>query len=177
MVSTLCSAPFAHQHIDTNGEVRICCAFKSGAHKDAQGNTYNVTTHTLEESWNSDYIKQLRLDLIAGIKPDACSACWKLESADNSRGQSVRIGTNKRVPIDKIQDRIKHAIEHNGEVTEPALDFQIMTGNLCNLACKMCSPRFSTQWSKFFSNAGYTNIKDIKFSKDTNNYDDDEDDD
>jgi sulfatase maturation enzyme AslB (radical SAM superfamily) len=170
MKSTICPMPFAHQHIETNGEIKVCCAGKYGAHKDTDARPYSIQTHSLSEAWNSEYLKKLRLDLIAGKEPDDCSLCWDTENPERTKGASIRLGATRRIPISTIQDRIDYAIAHNGELDQLPYDFQIMTGNLCNLACKMCGPRFSSQWSKFFSNAGYTSVKEIVFNKDSLNF-------
>jgi organic radical activating enzyme len=147
MSSTICPYPFAHTDIEPNGEIKYCCAAISGEHTDEDGQVYNVNTHTLSRAWNSDKLCNLRTSLIAGEKPEACRVCWEQEAA---AGNSLRLKALNRIPIESIQQRIEHAENYNGVVPDLAFDFQVSTGNLCNLACKMCNPAFSTNFGKFF---------------------------
>lgn len=165
MSSTICPLPFSHQHVQPNGEIRFCCAARPDSNKNNQQEVLNVNTHTLLDAWNSPSIKDLRLQLIQGQAPEACQYCWERESADHTQGTSMRIDFLSRIPIDTIKDRIEYAKDHKGELNEKPFDFQIMSGNLCNLSCKMCTPQYSTSYSKFYSNKGITNLKEIKFSK------------
>ena len=168
MSNTLCSFPFVHTDIEPNGDIKFCCAATNREHKDNEGQVYNITTHTLKDAWNSDQLKQTRLEMIAGGKPAICSYCWMMENEDNTKGASVRLqAANRRAPIESIQDRIDYARAHNGELSDDylAYDFQLSIGNLCNLACKMCNPGYSTQYQKFFRKV-YNNPQDVKFVTD-----------
>jgi len=152
MSNTLCSFAFAHTDIEPNGDIKFCCAARPGANRDPNGNVYNVTTHTLKEAWNSEILKKTRMEMIQGKHPEVCNYCWQLENSDNTQGTSIRLqAAETRIPISSISDRIEYARNHNGELKDLAFDFQLSIGNLCNLACKMCSPGFSTQYQKFFS--------------------------
>ena len=167
MSNTLCSFPFVHTDIEPNGDIKFCCAAVNGEHKDASGQVYNIMTHTLKDAWNSKQLKQTRLEMIAGGKPEICSYCWMMENEDNTKGASVRLqAANRRAPIESIQDRIDYARTHNGELSDDhlAYDFQLSIGNLCNLACKMCNPGYSTQYQKFFRKI-YDKPQDVKFVK------------
>lgn len=167
MVSpTICPYPFAHQHIDPNGDIKYCCNAKPGTHTADSGQQYNVKTHSMLEAWNSPDIRKLRQDLIAGLAPDSCEGCWKRESADHTQGSSMRLqAAHGQIPIHTVMDRIEHARTHDGYVLGNPRDFQIMSGNLCNLACKMCGPRYSNTWSKFFRRQGYNTLQEIKLNR------------
>lgn len=170
MSNTLCSFPFVHTDIEPNGDIKFCCAATNKQHKDPNGQVYNINTHLLKEAWNSEQIKQTRIEMIEGKKPEICSYCWMMENEDNTKGASVRLqAANQRVPIETIQDRIEYARTHGGELSDDylAFDFQLSIGNLCNLACKMCNPGYSTQYQKFFRKF-YDQPQDVKFIKDAN---------
>ena len=160
MSATLCYYPFVHQHIDPDGDIKYCCA--SLHHNEPAPNTKNTT---LKDAWNSDNLKRLRLALINGEAPSACDHCWKLENPEHTQGSSIRLIADSKFVGHDISDRIEYAKTHNGELNQYPYDFQIMVGNLCNLACKMCSPTFSTNFTKFFQNAGVTEYNQIKFNK------------
>lgn len=163
MSRTLCPYPFVHQHIDPDGEIKACCAIETQNVYDEDGKKFNVQTHDLSDEWNSPYKRKLRLDLINGEKPDLCRHCWHLEDETNTKGRSVRFETINRIPIELYESRVEYAKQHNGYLDASPYDYQTMTGNLCNLACKMCQPRFSSNYSKFYQNKNYTSEREIKF--------------
>lgn len=165
MSKTLCPLPFSHQHVQPNGEIRFCCAARPDSNKRLDNETYNVNQDTLKDAWNSESIKKLRLELINGETPEACQYCWERESEDHTKGTSMRIDFLDRIPINTISDRVEFAKNNDGHLNDYPFDFQIMSGNLCNLSCKMCTPQYSTSWSKFYSNRGVSNFNEIKFSK------------
>jgi len=161
---TICSYPFAHQHIDPNGAIKYCCNSHPDSHSDSGGRLYNIRQDTMRAAWNSDAIRQLRLDLIAGQQPAACVGCWQRENDDHTQGSSMRLtAALRQIPIATIQHRIDQAAAQRGYVAENPHDLQIMTGNLCNLACKMCGPRYSNTWSKFFRRRGFATLEQVSF--------------
>lgn len=172
MVSpTICPYPFVHQQIQPDGEIRFCCAARPNSNQDSNGNVYFVTKDKLIDAWNSESIKKLRLELINGEKPVCCSHCWIRENDDNTSGTSMRLDyIQNNVPVENIKDRIEYAKNNNGALEDKPYDFQVMTGNLCNLACKMCTPQYSTNFSKFFRTKGFENLKDITFNKNHNRF-------
>ena len=165
---TICPYPFIHQHIDNNGDIRACCA--SLTQDDNTGVKFNVETHSLNDEWNSPYKKKLRIDLINGKKPELCTGCWNLEDDTNTKGSSVRLSNLGRIPKEWYESRIEFARTNDGYIDSDSIDFQIMSGNLCNLACKMCSPKCSTNYSKFYQNKNYTSEQQIKFVKGHDEY-------
>ena len=115
--ATICPYPFAHQHIDPNGDIKYCCNAKPGTHTAESGGQYNVKTHTMLEAWNSADIRQLRQDLIAGREPESCEGCWKRETPDHTQGSSMRIqAAFGQIPIATVMDRIEYASTHHGHV-------------------------------------------------------------
>lgn len=168
--NTICGFMFGHTDIEPNGDIKFCCAAWDGLHRDENGNLYNVNTHTLKEAWNSPLAKETRTAMIRGEKPAVCRYCWDFENEDNTKGASVRLSAaNQRIPLSEISDRIEHAKQHDGELSDDylAFDFQVSTGNLCNLACKMCNPKFSTTYQKFFSKI-FEKSEDVTFVRGLN---------
>ena len=148
MSNTLCPYVFGHTHIDPNGDIKFCCG--AFCHYDSDGKPYNVATHTLTEAWNSETLKQTRMDMINGLKPSACHVCWVSENDDNTKGTSIRLQAATRLKSEMLE-RLDYVKQHNGELDQLAFDFQVSVGNLCNLACKMCSAEFSTAYQTFFN--------------------------
>lgn len=160
--------PFAHQHVQPSGEIRYCCASLPFSNVDENNEVYNVNSSSLKESWNGPSIRKLRLDLIAGKEPMECSHCWKRENKEHTTGNSTRFDFLDRIPLSTIQDRVDFAKENDGYLNSNPFNFQVMYGNLCNLSCKMCTPQYSTNFSKYFQNLGYKNLHEIKFNPNLN---------
>ena len=95
----------------------------------------------LPRSANIDQIKQ---DLLAGVKSQACAKCWTIESqGDKSRRQL------ENELLDYKLDRDLELIRDdciNTQVTP--LTYQITTSNLCNQACISCGSIASTKWAE-----------------------------
>ncbi len=144
---TICAYPFVHMDIEPDGEIQFCCAVGTGKNLDNQGNKFNVTTHSISESWNSDSMKTLRTNLINGVEDPRCNFCWERE---RNKTKSYRTGGFTTFPLEKIKDRIEKAAANNGHVSQLPFDYQVATGNLCNLGCKMCGSKWSTNNAKFF---------------------------
>lgn len=164
MSNTLCAMPFVHQHVQPSGEIRFCCASLPFSNVDDSNKVYNVNSNRLTDSWNGPSIRKLRLDLIDGKEPMECHHCWERENKDHTKGNSMRLDFLKKIPLSTIQDRIDYAKENDGHVNSNPFNFQIMYGNLCNLSCKMCTPQYSTNFSKYFQNLGIKNLHEIKFN-------------
>jgi MoaA/NifB/PqqE/SkfB family radical SAM enzyme len=141
--NTLCDRPFVHLYAEADGEVRPCCIAGFFATK------LSIADDSIESVWNSEQMRQLRVDMLAGARNPVCSTCYEREA----RGEvSPRL-----LPVDE------GASGESGEVTKrPEYDFalpaadgsmpvdiqflDIRFSNLCNLRCRMCSHRYSSRW-------------------------------
>ena len=138
----LCMLPWVHLHTWPNGTVYPCCVtpmnYKAG----------NLNDNTLEEVYNSDLMKEIRVKMINEERHDACSRCWLQE---DQGGMSMRHRANKSwTEYEYMIDDTKE----DGTVEEmklPYWDFRF--SNICNFKCRSCGPQLSTGW--------YTDVKKI----------------
>ena len=137
---TFCVLPFVHFHVDTDSTYKPCCVSDRGP-ASVMG---DVNKNTLEEIFNSEKMKQFRLDLLNGVKrPEICSTCYK---AEDSNFISYRTGMN-----DQLKRHIKPAIEAvqpDGYMDPKLKSWDIRFSNLCNLKCRTCGPTYSTTHAK-----------------------------
>ena len=127
---TFCVAPWYSLYIDSDKTITPCCLIKNNR-------KYDYTQ--LEEYFHSKELKNLREDLLNGVKNSACSSCWKVEEAG---GDSLRQISNRTAGLfskTSIRDQIKDPKVSNIN------SFDLVLGNLCNLKCTMCSPSLSSQ--------------------------------
>ncbi len=122
---TFCILPFTSMSNTNSGDYRVCC--------DSFGFGPNIQTDDAEQVWNSDYYKQLRLDLINGIQNKNCESCWKVEA---NNGYSMRKNENGHYSEDAIQEIIGNVTAGHINTLPTLFDFKL--GNLCNLKCIMC---------------------------------------
>ena len=121
---TLCSMLWNHQMIDGNGRVKPCCRFKS-----VQG--LGKIDKDLAETFNSDKMNNLRDEMLKGNRPKECERCWNEE--DNGKlSLRQRYNRHSKLGIETIS------------TNEPKIEWlELAISNQCNLACRMCSSRFS----------------------------------
>ena len=136
MPKTYCDLPFEQQYVHMSGRVRICCATLENA-KDSNGKEFNMDKDSLEQVWNSQYMKEVRKSMKNGKVLDACSKCVQQEE----RGYgSMRVDYNKEHNLGLLDE--------NGEMLQMPHTMELHFGNVCNLKCKMCGQDYSNQIGK-----------------------------
>lgn len=84
-----CILPWIHIHLNTEGDVFPCCVSWTPQRESRIG---WLKDNSLEELFNNDFMKQLRLDMLNGKeRPDVCSNCYDRE---RQGFQSARQGYN-----------------------------------------------------------------------------------
>lgn len=172
MRKTFCPLPWIHLATRPNGDVRLCCtANASGAGTvDAKsvglvtdnGVAMNLRNHTIDEVWNSKFMRETRLQMIRGEVPPSCTKCFQ-EEANNivSKRQWETEVWKERVDLDQI-------VSTTGPDGSLAVDipyFDLRLGNLCQLKCIMCSPHDSSSWIKDWK-LQYPKYKTIELKQD-----------
>tara|TARA_R110000744_G_scaffold380559_1_gene502269 strand:- start:3107 stop:4390 length:1284 start_codon:yes stop_codon:yes gene_type:complete len=136
--NVFCMAPWIHMHIWPNGNVMPCCVTNANI-KDKLGNTHQ---NTLKEIWNSDNMKQLRLDMLNDKPNSYCTNCYKVEQLNTS---SLRNSLNDQYGNNHFDKVLK--TQDNGSHDEAKFVYMdIRFSNICNLKCRTCSPTWSSLW-------------------------------
>lgn len=139
---TFCVLPWVHTHLNTEGDVFPCCISWDTTRRARVG---WLKDNTLEELFNNDFMKQLRLDMLGGVeRPDVCTHCYDREAGGF---KSARQGYNDNYQHKEIQDVIESTAE-DGYVEPIIKSWDIRFSNLCNLKCRTCGPLFSTTWAQ-----------------------------
>jgi MoaA/NifB/PqqE/SkfB family radical SAM enzyme len=132
MSKYFCSYPWEHIYVHTSGHQRLCCTSDENITKDDGYYLYNLKQDGLTDSWNSDYMKNIRKSMIEGKKLKTCYKCW---DAIDQGLQALRRTSNQEFHINNT--------EPDGSINYPSKDVQLHFGNVCNLNCKMCSQMYS----------------------------------
>jgi len=152
---SFCMAPWIHLFISPNGDVTLCC----NSLNSSDTILGNINDNSLEEIWNSEVIKKIRLKMLSGEKINGCSSCYEIEEIDNSLSMRNKLFNNRY--YNKYKD-IVESTDSNGEVKKVNIVyFDFRLNNKCNFTCKTCGPHFSSSWEKKL-NVETKKIKDIE---------------
>ena len=155
MSKTFCPLPWIHLATRPNGDVRVCCtANASGAgtidNKEVglvkqDGVNMNLRDHTIEEVWNSEQMRNIRLQMLNNEIPSSCKKCFEEEAKGikSKRNWETKVW-NERIDVQEIVDQT----QEDGTLPVNIPYFDLRLGNLCNLKCIMCSPHDSSKWVK-----------------------------
>jgi MoaA/NifB/PqqE/SkfB family radical SAM enzyme len=137
MSKTFCNLPWTQLYVATSGHQRICCMNNENIEKLDGYRQYNMREDQILDSWNSDYLKKMRLALIKGERVRTCSRCYLQEDLGYS---SMRSENNK--------EKLIASTNSDGSIDYFPSSLELHFGNLCNLNCKMCSQQFSHSLGK-----------------------------
>ena len=155
---TFCMAPWSHTYISPQGERRMCCASreehsfqkqyidatndsKYGERKESKTLADDFNPVSLEEHWNSPYMKDIRKKLMAGERISQCDVC----NDDILSVSSYRKWFTGVLFRDKIQEAFDNT-DDDGHTTMPVISFDYRYSNLCNFKCRMCGEQLSSSW-------------------------------
>jgi len=105
----------------------------------------SLYTDTYDEIWNSKYVRDARRGLATGEKISPCRRCFDEEA---SVGESRRTVQNAAWLPTMTQTRaelVARTRDAGWRVDERPIFLQLNMGNLCNLACRMCSSQYSSK--------------------------------
>jgi hypothetical protein len=153
-----CMAPWSHTYISPQGERRLCCASreehsfqkqyidasndeKYGAVKESKTNADEFNPLTLEEHWNSPYMRSIRKKLMAGERIPQCDVC----NDDILSISSYRKWFTGVLFRDKIEQAFDNT-DDDGYTSMPTISFDYRYSNLCNFKCRMCGEQLSSSW-------------------------------
>jgi len=128
-----CALPFTYVYVDSLNEYKLC----SDARLSSKINTNDMS---ILEYFNSDYLNELRFDMLRGVLTDeirgTCIRCIEREE----------LGSWSR-RIKKIDDKIIKQFKTDSYLIPTSDTIKIKFGNLCNLKCLMCGPYSSSRWA------------------------------
>jgi hypothetical protein len=157
---TFCILPWVHLSTRPDGSMRVCCTANAssvgptndkeyggqvGILKTEDGKPSNLNVSDFLTSWNSTYMKNVRLQMLNGEKPPSCMKCYKEEAAGhNSKRMWETEYWRQRVNLDKLIENTNK----DGSVPPQLAYIDLRFGTKCQLACVMCSPHDSSGWIK-----------------------------
>lgn len=138
MNDTLCIAPWTHVHIAPNGMVTPCCWIT-----DSEYSYGSLLENNLEEIWNSDPIKNMRLDMMNGVKRPECSECYSCEKV-NQHSYRQHLNNEFSNHLNSIDQTKQDGTFEKFNIVY--WDFRL--SNVCNFKCRTCYEGNSSSWAK-----------------------------
>tara|TARA_B100001057_G_scaffold281295_1_gene281657 strand:- start:2988 stop:4367 length:1380 start_codon:yes stop_codon:yes gene_type:complete len=143
---TFCMAPWTHTYLSPQMERRLCCSsleaptnFKQYIDSKEVSNK-DMKFHTLDEHWNSPYMKDVRRKLMAGEEIPQCQVCnHRLLSVATYR---THFNTLFSGQIDEAFEKTKD----DGHTDMKVTSWDYRFNNLCNFKCRMCGDMLSSSW-------------------------------
>ena len=132
-----CIIPWIHVQVRQNAELYPCCRISHGF---SYG---NIKDKTIDEVWNSETIKRVRREMLAGKPQSFCSDCFKLEDFGSVSYRNI-INQKFKNEFSRIDETAEDGFLKNNSI--PYLDLRF--SNVCNLRCRTCSSESSSSWAE-----------------------------
>ena len=131
-----CMLPWVHMHLWPAGTTYPCCL------ADPDLPVGDTQKETLQDIWNGDKMRQLRLNMLNGKKSPECRRCYELEE---NNMHTLRLASNQNFKH-HYETKVM-STESDGSAGDVSLNYMdIRFSNLCNLKCRSCGPQFSSSW-------------------------------
>ena len=152
-----CLLPFITLNTRPNGQVKPCSqvmdmpAIKKSTTADtiveSTNEFFNLTKDSVEDIWNSEFLRDFRMKKINGEYIPFCETCYQEDAMNvKSKRQSV---------IDKWYDENAHLVEEakaaNGYMSTKPVWWEMRLSSICNQACRMCIPQTSSKMRDEFA--------------------------
>ena len=138
--ASFCPLPWIHQYIHQDGEVDLCSIAGSIGHSDAGPSIGSIRETTLTELWNSNYMKETRLQMLRGERPQGCLRCFMYEDLgyESDRKLFIRQFGKESVPA-------LLSTNTDGSLSDHKLTYiDVRFSNKCDMACNMCNKESSS---------------------------------
>jgi hypothetical protein len=142
---TLCMAPWTHTYLSPQTERRMCCASREPAQNFEQYIDTSIGTGeyhpvNLDEHWNSEHMRSVRVRMMRGETLPECEVCNnKLLNTDVYRDYFNQLFDHKYEQCMRDTDRFGFT-----RVMPVSWDYRF--SNLCNFKCRMCGDMLSSSW-------------------------------
>ena len=154
-------APWVNVGVFPNGDYSMCCSFIDSTKQSEdvsnlqnQRVVYETNTedefyigslhnNSLEEIWNNDKMKNIRIKMLKGEYLKQCEACYYSESII---GSSERTRYNLKY-FKSHKDKVL-ATKPDGSVPFTPLEWDLRLTNKCNFKCRDCCSALSSSWEE-----------------------------
>lgn len=147
MTKPLCYSPWTNLDISPSGYISPCCKFI----KDQSTEKHHIKQHTIDQYINSDFLQDLKRQMLQGEWPLGCERC-RIEEQNN-------IASKRELD----NERWNNYYAQYDLDTRMFITASIAFGNTCNLKCITCGPLSSSKWQKEYLALHGKNVKPLHF--------------
>lgn len=185
MSNTYCPLPWNHLATHPHGGVTLCCISdhtdglnRARNFKEDYSEFFDLNKQSVEQHMNSDYYKEVRLQMLNDEKPKACMRCYDEEDKGIKSKRQHEAEVFKQGSIDWASE----LTSADGSIPMDLRFVELRLGNVCNVRCRTCNPASSSKWLEDykdivqkadFINKGYLGLnfpEDFKWAEDDNFY-------
>lgn len=135
---TFCMFPWMHLNVTPLGNVYPCCS------SDYTEPFANVKDDSLQNIFNNDRMKELRLNMLSEKESSICTYCYKHEESSPFSFRKYSIEH-----FGKNFDELVTQTDDVGGLPEFRMKyFDVRFSNICNMKCRTCGSEFSSQWAQ-----------------------------
>ena len=148
--NVFCSSPWLHIRIGYDGTFFPCRWGDRKLYREDVECLKNIKDTSIVEYVNSQQMKNIRNELLTGIKPTGCHSCYYEESFGKMSGRTKQLYRSKLNDTFNFEDSPHYKIfeysqQNSGLTNVLPIDLQIDIENTCNSACIMCHPNLSSR--------------------------------
>jgi MoaA/NifB/PqqE/SkfB family radical SAM enzyme len=134
-----CVVPWIEMATSPNGIMKPCCFFENMS----PIHFGNLKENSIDDVWNCNELKQIRFDLLNGIKNPHCQYCYDIEKT-NAISRRIMMNNGWLQKVDLEKDIINNTLVDGTYLKKEILYLDIRFSNVCNFSCRMCQPEYST---------------------------------
>ena len=159
----LCLAPWVHTYLSPQTERRMCCASREPAQAftqyiDTAAGSGKYQPTTLEQHWNSEHMRSVRVRMMANETLPECAVCnEQLLNTDVYRSYFNQM-------FGHLRESVLAATDSSGSTTVQPVSWDYRFSNLCNFKCRMCGDMLSSSWESEQRTHNMINWADAKNS-------------
>ena len=147
LAKTFCSGPWFHVRLQNDGQFTECRWGKRNKQNP------HIQDTSIMQYYNGSQMRAMRTELLSGNSPDICSVCSYQDQMGKLNGRHKQllksgIRTDHFMQSARSSPHYQHfqySHDNQGNSSHYPVDLQIDLGNVCNSACIMCSPFFSSR--------------------------------
>jgi hypothetical protein len=144
-----CHSPWSNIDFSPDGKLSPCCKFQTRHYTD----TYNIQQHSVTQYANSNFLKQIKTEILSDQWPIGCERC-RVEEQNS-------IQSKRQLDYLRWEENYKnYQLIDNNFITA-----SIAFGNTCNLKCITCGPVSSSRWRNEAKDIYNVTIEHYKFFK------------
>jgi hypothetical protein len=145
--ATMCLAPWTHTYLSPQTERRMCCASREPAQNfqqyiDTAAGSGKYIPITLDEHWNGEHMRSVRLRMLRGETLPECEVCNdKLLNTSVYRSYFDSLFGHKY-----DYNFVTNNTDETGYTKLQPVSWDYRFTNLCNFKCRMCGDMLSSSW-------------------------------